>query len=166
MFIQGNGANAFSESAVVWTAAIGASGGALCYDFDDMVEIDCNAQSAAWDLQAEVSGDGRSWNLWTNGGDVRGDGQQGASFGPLTTQSQAGFTSADAVPTWFEDETGGAFESNSWYAYNLQENNRIWPNYRVYGINTSTGLYKVQILSYYNEAGASGYVSMRFDVVD
>lgn len=166
MYVQGSGAESFSDSAVTWTAAIGVNGGALCYDFDELVEVDCAAQSDAWDLQVEVSGGGRSWNLWTNGGVARGDGDQGASFGPLTTQSQAGFSNAAAVPTWFEDEAGGVFETDSWYAYNLQENNRIWPNYRVYGIDTSTAIYKLQIIGYYDEAGASGNISLRFDQVD
>jgi hypothetical protein len=166
MFIQSTGSDAFSSNPVVWTAAIGGAGGALCYDFEETLEVDCVAQASTWDLQVEVSPEGRSWEMWTNSGEVRGQGAQGSSFGPLTSNAQAGFNNAASVPTWFEDQTGGVFQSDSWYAYNLQENNRIWPNYRVYGIDTTIAKYKLQILGYYDETGLSGNISLRFDSID
>jgi hypothetical protein len=133
---------------------------------EETLEVDCVAQASTWDLQVEVSPEGRSWEMWTNSGEVRGQGAQGSSFGPLTSNAQAGFNNAASVPTWFEDQSGGVFQSDSWYAYNLQENNRIWPNYRVYGIDTTIAKYKLQILGYYDETGLSGNISLRFDSID
>lgn len=166
MWIQPEGADAFAASPVVWTAAIGMAGGSLCYDFEQMMQVDCTAQASFWDLQVEVSNNGQSWNLWTNGGVVRGDGAQGASFGPLSAALQEQYTGASSVPTWFEDDTAGVFHGSPWYEYNLQGSHRIWPNYRVYAVNTPDGDYKVQLLGYYDEAGASGHITLRYSVMD
>lgn len=166
MYIQGDAASSFSTDRVVWTALIGSEGGSLCYDFDQLLEVNCADQSSVWDLQFDVSSDGRAWNMWTNSGTVKGDGTAGAAFGPLTNLTQADFASAASVPTWFTDDTGGVFQNDSWYAYNLQGNNQIWPNYRVYGIKTDVAIYKMQITGYYNQAGVSGNVTIRFGVID
>ncbi len=166
MFIQNSGENAFAASPVVWTASIGGEGGSVCYDFEQMVEVDCNAQAEAWDLQFEITAGDRSWNAWVNGGEVRGSGTEGAAFGPIATESIADFNSSAAVPTWFEDVSGGVFSNSSWYAYNLDGNHRIWPNYRVYAVDTGEGIYKLQLLSYYDEAGTSGIVTLRYATVE
>ena len=163
--LQGSDADAFDTAPVTWIAAIGAEGGALCYDFDAMGEVDCAANAATWDLQAEITPDGRTWNLWTNGG-VRGEGGAGAAFGPLSGETAAAFASAGDVPLWNEDETGGVFDEFSWYAYSLKEENRIWPNYRVYAIDGGESAWKLQILRYYDEAGTSGVLRVRYGALD
>ena len=166
LFIQNTGESAFSDSAVIWTATIGGDGGSACYDFEQMVDVDCLAQADTWDLQFEIAAGGRSWNAWVNGGEVRGAGTQGAAFGPIASESIADYESSAAVPTLFEDSPGGVFTNSSWYAYDLDGNHRIWPNYRVYAVDTGDAIYKMQLLSYYDEAGTSGIVTLRYDIVD
>jgi len=144
-----------------WITSLDADGGSACYDIDTMAELDCDAAAEEWDLQAEISADGRSWNLWTNGG-TRGDGGAGASFGPLDANGIAAFASGDDVPVWTEDSAGGVFERYSWYGYNLRGENRIWPNYRVYAIDNGSDAWKLQVLRYYDEAGTSGQLQVRF----
>jgi len=157
---QGGDADAFA-AATIWMAAIDADGGRACYDIDTLSEVDCQSASERWDLQAEIDADGRGWNLWTNGG-TRGDGGAGASFGPLSADAIAAFVSGDDVPVWTEDSAGGVFERYAWYAYDLRDENRIWPNYRVYAIDNGSDAWKLQVLRYYDEAGTSGRLQVRF----
>lgn len=166
LFIQNAGESAFADTAAIWTATIGSEGGSACYDFEQMVDVDCLAQADTWDLQFEIAAGGRSWNAWVNGGEVRGAGTQGAAFGPIASESIANYESSAAVPTWFEDAPGGVFTNSSWYAYNLDGNHRIWPNYRVYAVDTGEAIYKMQLLSYYDAAGTSGIVTLRYDIVE
>ncbi|MGF1644633.1 MAG: HmuY family protein [Thiotrichales bacterium] len=161
MFIQNPGETGFANSANTWTAALGASGGSKCFDFETRAEVDCTVAAATWDLQLEVSANGRSWNLWTNSG-VKGSGSRGGSFGPIDSASIGSYASNAAVPNFFVDTKSGVFTDHSWYAYNLQGRNELWPNYRVYVVDTGTGKYKMQILSYYNDAGASGHYRLRY----
>lgn len=165
LFLQSLGTDLFATDSVIWTAAIGADGGSLCYDFDQTVEVDCRAQSDTWDIQLEVSSDGRGWSIWTNG-EVRGSGTEGASFGPLSSESQMAFVSAASVPNYFSDTSGGIFADQNWYEYNLEGNHRIWPNYRVYAVKAGETTYKMQMLSYYDMAGTSGILTMRFGVAE
>lgn len=165
LYIQNVGESVFAETPVVWTAAIDGEGSA-CFDFEQMVEVDCDAQVQGWDLQFEIAGGGRSWNAWVNGGEIRGAGSQGAAFGPVDSESIGDYSAMDAVPAWFEDAAGGVFASSSWYAYNLDGNHRIWPNYRVYAVDTGEAIYKLQLLGYYDEAGSSGIITLRYGLSD
>ncbi len=159
--LQGPDAQNIDDTSITWIASVGAAGGSLCYDFDTRQQVDCESASQTWDIQAAVSPEGRTWDLWTNGG-VRGDGGAGASFGPLTESMLAAFSNANDVPVWTADSTGGVFNDYSWYAYNLQENNRIWPNYRVYAIDNGQSAWKLQVLRYYDDAGVSGMIGVRY----
>ena len=85
MFIQGAGETAFDLNPTQWTASLGADGGSLCFDFDTEAEVACVDDATIWDLQLEVSADGRSWNMWTNGG-IKGEGSHGARFGTVSAQ--------------------------------------------------------------------------------
>ncbi len=169
LFIQGPTDTAFSNIPITWTAALGADGGRRCFDFDGAAEVDCESAAETWDLQVEVTG--RAWNLWTNGG-VYGRGR-GAAFGPLDADAAADYVSGTVAPDgrsiarlYRQDGTGGIFEEYPWYAYSLLGNNKLWPNYRVYVIDTGTGHYKLQILGYYDEAGVSGHYTLRYAPLD
>ena len=162
--LQPAGGDAFDVPAT-WVATIGPEGGASCYYFATMGEVDCEANAATWDLQAEITPDGRAWHLWTNGG-TRGEGGSGASFGPLDAATAASFATGDDVPVWTEDSAGGVFEEYPWYAYSLRDENRIWPNFRVYAIDTGESAFKLQVLRYYDEAGTSGMIRVRFAPLD
>ena len=56
-----------------------------------------------------------------------------------------------------------AFDINPWYQYNLNAGHLLWSQYGVYLVKTNTSTFKVQITSYYDEAGTSGNYSFRFD---
>jgi len=166
-FIQGAADSAFSATATTWTAAIGAAGGSRCFDIDTAAEVNCTTSAADWDLKVEVVGQG--WNIWTNGG-VSGSGSGGA-FGSFDPAGAASYVSGTAAPggidiTGFyrQDSAGGTFEDNTWYAYNVlnQSPPLLWSNYRIYALDTGTAQYKLQILSYYNQAAVSGNYTVRF----
>jgi len=165
LFTQGAADSAFSSAAILWTAAIGAAGGSKCFDIDTALEVSCATGAADWDIKVEVAG--QAWNIWTNGG-VSGSGSGGA-FGPFDDTVIGGYVSGTASPggtditrMYGQDSAGGVFKDNTWYAYSLQGNNKLWPNYRIYAIDTGLTQYKLQILSYYNDAGVSGWVKFRY----
>ncbi|HEB93803.1 MAG TPA: hypothetical protein ENI94_10145 [Gammaproteobacteria bacterium] len=165
LFIQGAADSAFSATATTWIAAIGSAGGSKCFDIDAAAEVDCTTAAADWDIKVEVAG--QAWNIWINGG-VSGDGSGGA-FGPFDTAGVTGYVNGTASPggtdisgMYGQDSEGGIFKDNTWYAYGLQDNSKLWPNYRVYVIDTGTAQYKTQILGYYNAAGTSGHITLRY----
>lgn len=57
------------------------------------------------------------------------------------------------------------FDTNPWYQYNLQDTHLLYSQYQVYLIKTATGVYKFQITSYYNDTGASGNYSFRYQAL-
>lgn len=167
LFIQGAVDSVFSATATTWTAAIGAAGGSKCFDIDTAAEVDCTTSAADWDIKVEVAG--QDWSIWTNGG-VSASGSGGA-FGSFDPAGAASYVSGTAAPGgtdisgfYRQDSAGGTFEDNTWYAYNVlnQSPPLLWPNYRVYAIDTGTAQYKLQILSYYNQAAVSGNYTVRF----
>ncbi len=177
LFIQGAADTEFSETATTWTANIGAGGGSLCYDLETTSEVNCTTAATTWDLMLEVTASGFGWNIWSNGG-INGDGSGG---GAMTLGSFA--TPADFTYPGIGDESGqlpsrylekdaptGVFLDNSWYAYGLQGGHNLWPNYRVFSIdldsaNPGQNVYKLQYLSYYNDAGTSGHLTIRFEAL-
>ncbi len=162
LFIQNVSDTSFSLTPVTWTASIGADGVTKCYDIDTTVEVDCTAAASDWDIQIEVSADGRSWTMWTNGG-VRGSARSGASFGTLTkTQADQFVASTTPGLTFSADTPSGVFNDSTWYEYNLQGGRKLWPNYRVYIVDTGTNKYKLQITSYYGASGTSAMINLRY----
>ncbi len=169
LYIQGATDSVFSTAVTSWTAAIGGAGGSKCFDIDAATEVDCTTAATDWDVKVEISADGRDWNIWTNGG-VSGSGRGGA-FGSFDAAGANGYVSGTSGPggasiTRFyrADSAGGLFADNTWYAYNVlnQSPPLLWPNYRVYAIDTGTVQYKLQILSYYDDAGTSGMITFRY----
>ncbi|HHI94473.1 MAG TPA: hypothetical protein ENK04_13330 [Gammaproteobacteria bacterium] len=166
LFIQGASESVFSNSVTQWTAAIGAAGGSKCFDIDTVAEVDCTTAASDWDIKVEAAG--QSWNIWTNGG-VSGSGNGGA-FGSFDATSIVNYTSGTVTVSgtgirrmYGQDSAGGLFKDNTWYAYSLEGNNKLWPNYRVYAIDTGTDQYKLQILSFYDDAGVSGMIKIRYE---
>jgi len=164
LFIQGVADDAFSTTAIPWTAAIGATGGSKCFDIDTAMEVDCSM--TGWDIKAEVAG--QAWNIRTNGG-VSGSGS-GSAFGPFDDTGITGYVSGTTSPggasikaMYGQDSAGGLFADNTWYAYNVlsQSPPVLWSNYRVYAIDTGTNFHKLQILGYYDQAGVSGNYTFR-----
>ena len=130
-----------------------------CFDFDADTTVDCSSDD--WDLQMD-GGD-----IKLNGG-VSGSGSA-AAYGPIDSTAIDAITDGSSVHSaaFTSDVLAGTFAENSWYAYNLLGYHGIWPNYRVYVIDTDSTddantLYKIQLVNYYNNDGDSGYVTVRF----
>lgn len=157
---QLTGATAFADSKDLYTITLGAAGGLACLDVDTLAEVSCDL-STDWDVKLLIQG--RTWAIYSNGG-VSGSGE-GAAFGSMDAATAASFTSGNQVPTWTSDSQGGVFSDHPWYAYNLQGNNRLWPNYKVYLIDVAGIIYRLQVLSYYNAAGSSAFLTVRYDVM-
>ena len=165
--VQPSGVSQFTGTAT-FNASIPSGGGEACFDFDNDITLDCRSDD--WDLKLEI--DGRDWLLWTHSG-VTAPGNGGA-FGPLETADADLYTSATVSPEGRDirflydiDRSAGVFTDNSWYAYNLQGARKLWPNYRVYLIDTDSSndgapVYALQITSYYSDGGASGFPTIRY----
>lgn len=82
--------------------------------------------------------------------------------------SDNSFTGIDSEALPFygfqSDETQQlAFDSAPWYQYGLDGGHLLWSQYGVYLIKTVSATYKIQITSYYDDAGTSGNYSFRFN---
>lgn len=166
--VQPAGASQF-ETTATFDMNIAAGGGEACFDFDTDANVACDGTD--WDLKVGVAG--RSFYLRSNGG-ASGSGS-GAAFGPFEWEGDLDqYTSATTDPSgaaisflYSQDSTGGVFVDADWYAYGLDGNHKLHPNYRVYWIDTDSTdttapKYAMQIVSYYNVAGASGYITLRW----
>lgn len=164
--VQPSGASTFNSSAT-FNGLIPADGGESCFDFDTDSTVDCS--ETTWDLKLEIVG--RNWNLWTNGG-ISGNGV-GATFGPLPTDTADEYTNGTNAPAgnvivshYVQDKNAGIFEANPWYEYNLTEQHQLWPNFRVYVVDTNPAdadakKFAVQITSYYSNTGVGGHPTIR-----
>jgi hypothetical protein len=168
--VQPAGIPQFTGQAV-FQGSIPPGGGEVCFDFDANQTVACSG--TAWDLKIGFLG--RSFFLRTNGG-VSGDGK-GAAFGPFDWTDLSAYASATIGPggtplagLYVPDSSSGVFSEHPWYAYNLAGQNRLWPNYRVYLIDTdrtddTAPRYVLQIIGYYSDAGISGYPQLRYRAV-
>jgi len=74
-----------------------------------------------------------------------------------------------AAGAWIEDseEPGGVFQRTPWYRYNLTgTDHQIWPTFNVYLIRTGGEVYKLQIISYYDDAGNPRHITFRSERID
>jgi len=110
-------------------------------DLDEpaVVEPDDPAKDSTWELSFV------GWDLFTNSG-VSGSADGGA-FGPLAAPTFL-LDEEPEYPFITTDKTGGAFLG--WYAYD-GSTHALWSRYHIYGVDTGTGRFKVQILGYYGE---------------
>ncbi|MBE0405978.1 HmuY family protein [Psychrobacter sp. AOP22-C1-22] len=164
----------FSETAT-WQVTNLALGTATCYDFDAKAESACEGDN--WDIKFE--NEARSPKLWSNSGDS-GQGKGGvfglidwSDLGRYSNAIQDPDTSRDIIMHYNEDRSGGIFNTEPWFEYNLKEAHQLYPNNRVYLITndnssaiTDSGvqqpIYAMQIINYYNDTGASGYPTIRW----
>ena len=168
--VQTPGASQFTQTAS-FTGSLPAAG-ELCFDFDANEAVEC--VGTAWDIKLGYSG--RGAYLRTNSG-PSGEGQ-GAAFGPFAWSDLQAYTSATTSPEgaslsprYTPDNTGGIFVDQSWYAYGLQGGHQLWPNYRVYLIDTDANdaeapVYALQIIGYYGADGVSGQPVIRWRQVE
>lgn len=164
-YVQQEGESEFSATPITWEGGA-LSSGTLCFDFENNREVAaCSGND--WDIQLGFQG--RDFFLRTNSG-VSGEGQAG-SFGAFAWSDQGDFTSASDVPSpqpgFAADTTSGIFTEASWYAYGVGGGHQLWPNYRVYLIDTDSdneeaARYALQVIGYYDDAGQSGHLSLRY----
>ncbi|MGP5504224.1 HmuY family protein [Psychrobacter celer] len=164
----------FSETAT-WQVTNLAPDSATCYDFDAKAESSCDGDT--WDIKFENQA--RSVKLWSNSGDS-GAGLGGV-FGLIDWSDLSRYTNATLDPDtgrdislhYNEDRSGGVFTAKPWLEYNLQGNHQLYPNNRVYMVTTNSSsamtdssvqqpIYALQIINYYNDAGKSGYPTIRW----
>ncbi|WP_261869556.1 HmuY family protein [Psychrobacter sp. JCM 18901] len=164
----------FSETAT-WQVTNLAPNTATCYDFDTKAESSCAEDK--WDIKFDNQA--RSVKLWSNSGDS-GTGKGGV-FGLIdwsdlsrySNATQDPDTSRDITMHYNEDHSGGIFDAQPWFEYNLQGNHQLYPNNRVYMVTTDSSsdmtdssvqqpIYALQITNYYNDAGKSGYPTIRW----
>ncbi len=164
----------FSETAT-WQVTNLAPDSATCYDFDAKAESSCDGDT--WDIKFENQA--RSVKLWSNSGDS-GAGMGGV-FGLIDWSDLSRYTNATLDPDtgrdislhYNEDRSGGVFTAKPWFEYNLQGNHQLYPNNRVYMVTTDSSsamtdssvqqpIYALQIINYYNDAGKSGYPTIRW----
>lgn len=163
----------FSETAT-WQVTNLAPDSATCYDFDAKAESSCDGDT--WDIKFENQA--RSVKLWSNSGDS-GAGMGGV-FGLIDWSDLSRYTNATLDPDtdrdislhYNEDRSGGVFTAKPWFEYNLQGKHQLYPNNRVYMVTTDSSsamtdssvqqpIYALQITNYYNDAGKSGYPTIR-----
>ena len=164
----------FSETAT-WQVTNLAPDSATCYDFDAQAESSCDGDT--WDIKFENQA--RSVKLWSNSGDS-GAGMGGV-FGLIDWSDLSRYTNATLEPDtgrdislhYNEDRSGGVFTAKPWFEYNLQGKHQLYPNNRVYMVTTDSSsamtdssvqqpIYALQITNYYNDAGKSGYPTIRW----
>lgn len=155
-----------------FTGSIPSTGGDLCFDFDSDTTVGCDTEN--WDINLGFSG--RDIYLRTNSGSS-GDGDGGA-FGAFEWTDLDVYTSATISPSgqsithhYEADTSSGIFTNSLWYAYSLQGNHKLWPNYRVYLIDTdstddASPIYAMQVTGYYNDIGESGHPAIRWTPVE
>lgn len=164
----------FSETAT-WQVTNLALGAATCYDFDTKAESACEGDK--WDIKFE--NEARAPKLWSNSGDS-GQGKGGvfglldwSDLGRYKNAIQDPDTERDITMHYNEDRSGGIFDAEPWFEYNLQSNHQLYPNNRVYLITNDNSsaitdssvqqpIYAMQITNYYNNTGDSGYPTIRW----
>jgi hypothetical protein len=170
---QAPGETVFADNttgdAAAFVVEVPLAGGSMYVDFDSQTAGTDPSALSGWDLKVQYDSAADSYAIALNGG---ASGRSSAqAFGPTDDPDVYATgvrgTGAGQVPIYFSDAAGGIFVESSWYAYNLTgTDNRLWPNYRVYLINTGTEVYKLQILSYYHpQATTSAWYSIRYEKV-
>lgn len=162
----------FSKTAT-WEVTDFSAGTTSCYDFDAQAANDCSDNS--WDIKLENQA--RGIKLWSNSGDSGAGGVFGlmdwSDLSKYKNGTQDPDTGVDITMHYNEDRSGGIFDEQPWFEYNLQDRHQLYPNNRVYMITTNNSsadtqssvlqpIYAMQIINYYNEDGTSGYPTVRW----
>lgn len=126
--------------------------------------------SSAWDLGFMSTG------VQINGGAMGPGGMvaycicqnAGATDADILTFTAAGelpdfeAVTAAQIPTAATAWSATAITDTPWYKYNLTGNHDIAPTYNVYLVKRGTGVYKLQIINYYDPAGKTRQITFRY----
>lgn len=115
-------------------------------------------EADAWDLQFD------GWVIHLNGGVSGSGGVSAVSAGDMPFgEIDAALAASVPAVAYSTDGLGGVFATYPWYRYNLTgTDHQVWPTYDVYLIQRGTEVYKIQIVGYYNEAGVSKHLTLRY----
>ncbi|MCI5104896.1 MAG: hypothetical protein MRY60_14100, partial [Algiphilus sp.] len=165
--VQPEGVSQFTDSAT-FTGSIPGEGGLRCFDFDTDSSVDCTGSN--WDIQ--IGFQSREFFMRSNSGPSGAGGAAG--LGPFPWEELKDYASATIDPSgqsivgiYQPDTSSGIFATSDWYAYNLQGQRQLWPNYRVYLIDSdpaddTAARFAVQFIDYYDDIGTSGNPSIRW----
>ncbi len=139
------------------------AGGAVYFDFETEAEV---SSDDAWDLKIAYDAGARSYRMLVNGG-VSGTGKGGALALEDNPDSVTNGADREQAAHYFNDQSGGVFVDFPWNAYNITgEDHKLWPNYRVYFIQSEEAVYKLQVLSYYHpETAESAWYTLRYEAL-
>lgn len=120
-----------------------------------------------FESRAEVEGDGGEWDLGFQRFNIATHVEvavlEGARFDELVEAPKDGYVVDAADPETAMQETMPGFAFDLWYDYNPMTHALSARADVVYVVHTPEGNYfKVQMLDYYDEAGTSGYVTLRW----
>jgi hypothetical protein len=126
------------------------------------------ATSTAWDLSFLTTTVAANTNAGLTVACLCGnEGASGDAVMQMTAEGQlAAFeavSAADIATATFETNT---FATHRWYRYNITgSDNQIWPVFNVYLVKRGVAVYKVQIINYYNAAGAPRHITFRYALI-
>jgi hypothetical protein len=117
------------------------------------------ANGCNWDLQV----DPQTFDMTTNAACGAG------TFPGATTPTFAGATTASGVAEYglFLSAMVGPIpnsvtDTSAPFRYSLQNDNRLYPSFNIYLVKVGVNVYKLQVINYYSDAGASGYPTIRY----
>ncbi len=118
-----------------------------------------NPSGCNWDFQV----DAQTWAITVNTGCSVG------TFPGPASPAFANATAATGAPQYGAFLSGiagaipNAYNANTDpFRYNLQGNNRLSPTFNIWLLQVGTSVYKLQVINYYSETGASGYPTIRY----
>ena len=127
-------------------------------DFDSLQEV---TEADAWDINFPCAGDKTGADFAIN---IAEDAQAMQDF-------DNSYTAIDPTAVAYysfqpNSYTVKAFDNTPWYQYGVNGGHLLWSQFDVYLIKTPTTTHKLQMTSYYDEQGTSGYISFRADKVN
>ena len=132
--------------------------GTATISYSAVTNTSVTANGCNWDLQLNPNTFDMTTNSACNVGTYPGG----------NSPAFAAATSASDAPQYLTGLTvlsgpipNSITDSIAPFRYNLQNTNRLHPAFNTYLIKIGLKVYKLQVINYYNEAGASGYPTIR-----
>jgi hypothetical protein len=122
-------------------------------------QVTATPNGCNWDLRINPQTFGITVNSACNAGTYPGPASP--TFAAATTASDAaqyaGYLSGLTGPI-----PNSIDAADAPFRYNLEGSNRLSPTFNVYLVKSGTRVYKLQLVNYYNAAGASGWPTLRY----
>jgi hypothetical protein len=134
--------------------------GSSAVNIDLATNAAVTANGCNWDIQVHPQTFEMTTNAACNAGTYPGPASP--TFAAATSASDApeyGLFLSELVGPIPNSIAGG---DDAPFRYNLENTNRLHPTFNTYLIMTGENVYKLQVINYYNESGASGYPTLRY----